>query len=545
MMNGSKSVWWSFAGCGKRGNENSQLNSTNDPNDEEEANIPLAETRLEESIGTVGVMEEDEGCKKGWCYRIFSFHYKVLHKMRWIILLSSMAAIGVCTYFTFQFKAPDDPDPPFLPQSNKYEIHRVWARRLLLSNMATGHLGEVFFIWGLTPADTGFHLNPDDVSEQVYDTAFDPRAEENQVYLRDVCNNMFDGNDRVLMRISCPMEEFDSWLMEQSQLSSPSEEYMNNCEGADSVPVPPNVFDSCMIAFGKLTDQFITYDEGRVRTLAIRGRSKTTFYSAFKDQAKEWDFLEAWSENEKLNAPEGANRFFQVSHDFWGYDTLDTMRQSTWKSAFLALACASAMILLTSHSVLIMIFAAISIAYVLVASSACLVGLGWTLGLFESILFSLLIGIGCDFVLHFGHAYTMFPGVVSKEQRTRRALFHMGPSVLGSAFTTISTAFIMLLTQNSFSRKFAMMLVMTIVHSVIGSFIIFLVLCDCFGPKSTCSNQNQEKQITSSSSSLACCKASFLGFFKRFGTDGRADLKDDDCSEEVMQALASPTAALI
>ena len=62
----------------------------------------------------------------------------------------------------------------------------------------------------------------------------------------------------------------------------------------------------------------------------------------------------------------------------------------------------------------------------------------------------------------------------------------MGPSVMGSAVTTLSAAFIMLLAENSFSKKFAAMLVMTIVHSVVGSFVIFLVLCDCFGPNSTC-----------------------------------------------------------
>ena len=108
-------------------------------------------------------------------------------------------------------------------------------------------------------------------------------------------------------------------------------------------------------------------------------------------------------------------------------------------------------------------------------------------------MFALLVGIGCDFVLHFGHAYTMFPGIVSKEHRTRRALLHMGPSVMGSAVTTLSAAFIMLLAENSFSKKFAAMLVMTIVHSVVGSFVIFLVLCDCFGPNSTCFRNLLEK----------------------------------------------------
>lgn len=73
---------------------------------------------------------------------------------------------------------------------------------------------------------------------------------------------------------------------------------------------------------------------------------------------------------------------------------------------------------------------------------------------------SILIGIGCDFVLHFGHAYTSLPGDVNRESRTRHAVLHMGPSVLGSAFTTMSTALIMLFAENLFVYKFAMMLIM-------------------------------------------------------------------------------------
>lgn len=217
---------------------------------------------------------------------------------------------------------------------------------------------------------------------------------------------------------------------------------------------------------------------------AARGRSETTAWSQYREQENEWRSIEAWSEEERLNAPAGVNNFFQISTDFWNYDMLHQMRISAWQSFSIALACASGMILLTSQSVTVMVFSAISIAYVLVASTACFIGLGWTLGLFESILFSIVIGIGCDFVLHFGHAYTSLPGLVCNEERTRYALLHMGPSVLGSAFTTMSTALIMLSTNNMFSTRFAVALAMTILHSTIGAFIIFLVLCDCIGPSS-------------------------------------------------------------
>ncbi len=44
----------------------------------------------------------------------------------------------------------------------------------------------------------------------------------------------------------------------------------------------------------------------------------------------------------------------------------------------------------------------------------------------ESICFAILIGISCDFVIHFGHAYNHLPGDTSKQERTKFALIHMG-----------------------------------------------------------------------------------------------------------------------
>ena len=65
----------------------------------------------------------------------------------------------------------------------------------------------------------------------------------------------------------------------------------------------------------------------------------------------------------------------------------------------------------------------------------------------------------------------------------------MGEPVLASAITTLSTALIMLIAENEFINKFGVMLIMTVVHSSIGSFVVFLVLCDCFGPSLTSCNR--------------------------------------------------------
>jgi len=100
----------------------------------------------------------------------------------------------------------------------------------------------------------------------------------------------------------------------------------------------------------------------------------------------------------------------------------------------------------------------------------------------EAVCLAILIGISCDFVIHFSHAYAMHPGQQARDVRTKFALIHMGPSVLAAAATTMAGAIIMLFTEILFFGKFAVVLFMTIVHSTIGSFFVFLTITDCIGP---------------------------------------------------------------
>lgn len=76
----------------------------------------------------------------------------------------------------------------------------------------------------------------------------------------------------------------------------------------------------------------------------------------------------------------------------------------------------------------------------------------------------------------------MYSGSVDRKYRAQFALTHMGPSILAAAFTTFAAALVMLFTEITFFQKFAVILFMTILHSVLGCFVVFLVLCDCFGP---------------------------------------------------------------
>jgi predicted RND superfamily exporter protein len=151
-------------------------------------------------------------------------------------------------------------------------------------------------------------------------------------------------------------------------------------------------------------------------------------------------------------------------------------------AAGIAIAFSAVVVLFSSRSLILTLFAGICFLYVRAAATATLVGLGWEIGFLESVCFAILVGISCDFVIHFGHAYIHFPGHVDRHERTKYAVLHMGPSILAAAATTFAAAIVMLFCKVVFFTKFAMILLMTILHATVGSFVVYIVLNDIFGP---------------------------------------------------------------
>lgn len=164
------------------------------------------------------------------------------------------------------------------------------------------------------------------------------------------------------------------------------------------------------------------------------------------------------------------------------YDTNGRMLQTAYGAAAIALGAAGIVVLLSSRSFVLTIFSIFTIGYVLTSTTAMLVASGWTLGFLESVCFAILIGVSCDFVIHFGHAYKTLRGDVDRHTRTKYALIQMGPSILAAAFTTICSAAIMLGTVISFFQRFAVILFFTIIQATLGSFIVYLTLSDAIGP---------------------------------------------------------------
>eukprot|EP00557_Chaetoceros_sp_GSL56_P008506 CAMPEP_0176488610 /NCGR_PEP_ID=MMETSP0200_2-20121128/6808_1 /TAXON_ID=947934 /ORGANISM="Chaetoceros sp., Strain GSL56" /LENGTH=282 /DNA_ID=CAMNT_0017885619 /DNA_START=132 /DNA_END=980 /DNA_ORIENTATION=- len=202
----------------------------------------------------------------------------------------------------------------------------------------------------------------------------------------------------------------------------------------------------------------------------------------YNELNRSWKKFENWIKNDAVTAPSSINKFYHSGGIWWWKDTNGQMLSTALGATAITILFSAAVVLVASRSLRLTLFSCVSIAYILAGATASLVGIGWTLGFLESVCFAILIGISCDFVIHFGHAYISFEGYRAREDRTRYATIHMGPSILAAALTTFSAAIIMIFCTLNFFKQFSQMLLLTITHAIIGSFVVYLVLCDSFGP---------------------------------------------------------------
>lgn len=419
----------------------------------------------------------------GLIHRILRWFYKFLHSFRWPLLVICVGSLIWCTIVASQMGLPDSSDVRLYNEDdNQYEQNFVWRKNLLFSVLDKKAGSEAYVIWGVSPADTGDRNNPEEWSQLVLDRTFIPSDTEAQEYLLGFCDRFF-AEEFATTTDPCPMNAFDAWLKVQSASDSPNATYTDNCNGATQIPMPEEDFDACMYSWSQdVQDYRVLARQGEIKVIYIPFSSRVRYDSPFDDLESEWKSIENWMDDEQSSAPPAAQNGYVTSEDFWWYDTNKSMLATAYSSALVALVVAAAVILFSSKSVVLTIYATLTIGYVLVSVTAILVALGWDLGFLESILFAILIGISCDFVIHFSHAYSHLKGHRSKEERTLYALLSMGPSILAGAFTTFGAALVMLFTVIVFFQKFAIVLFLTVIQSLVGSFVVFLTMTVSLGP---------------------------------------------------------------
>ena len=398
-------------------------------------------------------------------HRILTAYYEIIYKLRWPLFAVCSAAFVASVYYASQLEVPDNFEVRVLKPSIEFEHNYAWRLHLLSTTLARKGGAKVHVIWGVQPADTGDHSNPGSFTQLVLDETFDPSSEEAQLYMRDFCPALFSQEfaEKPDPSYQCPFNRFDVWLQsmanESSYMVSSSSDNNNqttvttdgsiwstHCNSATGIPIDPDFFHGCISAWAHQEEvtSILSY-KGKVQIMLVPFTSRTRFErSTISEMEQEWNLINEWMHQvQSSQAPKQVSKAFFTAPDFWYYDTCSQMYKTAYGSMAIALSASAVVIFVSSKSLVMTLYSVISVVFVLSVVISLTMALGWTLGFMESICFAIAIGISVDFVIHFSHAYTTPRGNVSREERTRFSLIHMGPSILAAAFTTIAGATIM------------------------------------------------------------------------------------------------------
>ena len=215
------------------------------------------------------------------------------------------------------------------------------------------------------------------------DETFDPTSEDAQSYLLGFCEKLFaTGLSSPLNdEYQCPINEFNDWLVEQSESDNPDAAY-SVCNNATGLPIPQEDFNQCIVAWSEVAVNYNVLEKrGVLAILRTRVKNSVGWDAPFSQMDEFWKSYEAFLKNERAIAPEGVNKMFHTSGAFWWYDTNISMLQTAIGAAGIAIGFSTIVVLLASRSFILTLFSAICITYVLAATTSSLVGFGWDLGL--------------------------------------------------------------------------------------------------------------------------------------------------------------------
>ena len=375
----------------------------------------------------------------------------------------------------------------------------------------------VYLSFGILPGQTGYSMDPSTRSDVLWDAGFDassPAAQEHAAY---VCDRLLDSSDMVRMVVSCFWYDFRAFCLER---------------GA-GFPVPQERFRAMLLAFNSSTGgaeyvrnrQLLVGEDGTLRFFQLMVMS-TLDQSSLYDLAKVGAMLEQWEQwvarrnaewaarkrgqhdcsavkhlatigpasalAEALAACglapltpadfDGAGRAMLGAEAFALYDVITSLQTMGKASMLASWVCASLLVAFATNNWWLGLFAALSFALTIFETLALMVLGGFTVGVLESIVLSILVGLSSDYTVHLSNAYAEAPSRLSSLDRAQFAISHLGITVLFGAVTTIVSGLVLFCATIIFFRVFGWFIVAVILLSLANTVGMFAALAYWWGP---------------------------------------------------------------
>jgi hypothetical protein len=360
---------------------------------------------------------------------------------------------------------------------------------------------KIYFTWGLnsiTRDGVNQLLDPEFVGEVSYSTDF-TFNEECQSAILDACTKLRtdpDLQDFILDRdglrsVDCFVEELgafnvnndatcndvqkgdwrnDNWQVAESDLEETMKKFVNQtaCGEGSGQNVRTYYADNLGWDGESIRYAGISVDSSRLDFRQVLAENVVrVHYDKFIEVAEELDkTLEGVCKTKTIMTDLDQKFIFMNNQRIY--------RTSAVSGSMVGVIVAFVVLFISTRKLHISLFATISILCVLIGVIGSVTIIGWTLGVIEAIMISILAGFSVDYVIHLAHAYTHAEG--DTDERIKAAFGDMGISVFSGMLTSVVASIPLFFCTLTFFAKFGTFLCLTIVLSWIFANFGFMSL---------------------------------------------------------------------
>lgn len=439
--------------------------------------------------------------------RLAPFLYRYRYQL--VALMSCVYVLGVVGFS--QLEVPEDLDFPLPDGSDLGRALDLADEEFPPSQQAQSN-HQVGMFWGMNPdrpiSREGLDWNDlDNFGKYIFDDGF-VFDNATQTYVVGVCERLRartapDGR-AYATKVECLPQLLKEWEA-ATNFSDPALKSYDATWDGD----PNNLsYDPVMVSL-RLQD-FFEYEDPATGTLSNRQYRKnvggilgvpadelegvkwvrilidTTLTLRYKRTEQDFWF-DAWAdEMTELNAdpgtPEPARKGMQASMVWAQKVSNDRLVESTYVSVFSSFAIAIVIMLLVTGNLPVTLLASLSLLGTVMTSMGLFVALGRKLGIVESVVSQVLVGLAVDYVVHLAHSYNSCE-LAGRFNRGRAAVFEILPAISLGLITTVSAAIVLQFAVLSFFVQFGEFIMAALLLSIAYAVFFFMPLAMIVAPK--------------------------------------------------------------
>lgn len=309
-------------------------------------------------------------------------------------------------------------------------------------------------VFGVKPIDTGSQFDPQDRGRLEFDHKFDITEPSTQVWLLEFCDNLrkqkFVHQSAAERMSSCFMYTFKTWMKERSCRDPVLGDDLSPCCRAYEFPYSRSVFNRCIQEALEMFHSTPNYSRNpgvyffknstKVAAIVVEYKSNRPFTESYTKMERFYSDIDEWVRLQINNtAPPGLRSGWFISSNLDLLALQEELAQSTSYSILLEVLFAMLALLIGTRDLVLTMVGSLTIGTIIISTIAALILFKWTLGVAESILISLTIGLSIDFALHYSVAFSERKRKASIEGIIHGILDEVG-SPIGLATITTSLA---------------------------------------------------------------------------------------------------------